>query len=163
MDMTVGEVQVQVRRTAPFTPTEHARGSAMADLVSDVLAHVRHDRPAPDGQPAFLTGAESVSAVVDGVLVGRAVLGPADDAGHRPLGIEVDRDWRGRGIGTRLLVEGGRLARQLGSDEVLLTTESGNPAVLPMLLAAGLRGRIRMAGDELTVRVPVRDLRPLSA
>jgi hypothetical protein len=26
--------------------------------------------------------------------------------------------------------------------------------------AAGLRGRIRMAGDELTVRVPVRDLRP---
>ena len=35
--MTVGDVQVQVRRTAPFTATEHARGAAMADLVSDVL------------------------------------------------------------------------------------------------------------------------------
>ena len=30
-----------------------------------------------------------------------------------------------------------------------------------MVLSAGLRGRIRMAGGELTVRVPVRDLRPL--
>src|SRR5689334_7884663 len=32
MEMTVGDVQVQVRRSAPFTATEHARGSAMADL-----------------------------------------------------------------------------------------------------------------------------------
>jgi hypothetical protein len=43
---------------------------------------------------------------------------------------------------------------------VLLRTGSNNQAVLPMVLAAGLRGRIRMAGDELTVRVPVHDLRP---
>ena len=32
-----------------------------------------------------------------------------------------------------------------------------------MVLAAGLRGRIRMAGDQLTVRIPVRDLKPLRA
>ena len=32
-----------------------------------------------------------------------------------------------------------------------------------MVLAAGLRGRIRMATDVLTVRVPVRELRPLRA
>jgi hypothetical protein len=44
---------------------------------------------------------------------------------------------------------------------MVLTTGSDNPAVLPMVLAAGLRGRIRLAGGELTVRVPVRDLRPL--
>ena len=37
MDMTVGDVQVQVRRTAPFTATEHARGAAMAELVDDDL------------------------------------------------------------------------------------------------------------------------------
>jgi hypothetical protein len=33
--------------------------------------------------------------------------------------------------------------------------------VLPMVLAAGLRGRIRMTGDQPTVRVAVRDLKPL--
>jgi hypothetical protein len=31
------------------------------------------------------------------------------------------------------------------------------------IFPAGLRGRIRMAGGELTVRVPVCDLRPLRA
>ena len=45
----------------------------------------------------------------------------------------------------------------------MLTTRSDNQAVLPMVLAAGLRGRIRMAADTLTVRVPVRDLKPLRA
>ena len=37
MEMTVGDIGVQVRRTAPFTATEHARGAVLADLVSDVL------------------------------------------------------------------------------------------------------------------------------
>ena len=47
MDMTVGDVQVQVRRTAPFTATEHARGAAIADLVSDVLERTRESALAP--------------------------------------------------------------------------------------------------------------------
>jgi hypothetical protein len=32
-----------------------------------------------------------------------------------------------------------------------------------MVLGAGLRGRIRMAGDQLTVRVAVGGLKPLSS
>ena len=40
--------------------------------------------------------------------------------------------------------------------EIVLTTRAGNQAVLPMVLAAGMRGRIRMAADVLTVRLPVR-------
>jgi len=32
-----------------------------------------------------------------------------------------------------------------------------------MVLAAGLRGRIRLAAEVLTVRVPLRDLRPIGA
>jgi hypothetical protein len=30
--------------------------------------------------------------------------------------------------------------------------------VLPLVLSAGLRGRIRMSADRLTVRAPVRDV-----
>ena len=45
--MTVGDVQVQVRRTAPFTATEHARGAALADLVTDVLDRGRDGALAP--------------------------------------------------------------------------------------------------------------------
>jgi L-amino acid N-acyltransferase YncA len=162
MELTVGEVQVQIRRATAFTATEHARGTAIAELVSEVMARAPREAPRPtDGRPSYVVTGERVSAVVDGVAVGVATLAAPAADGSLPLTIEVDLGWRRRGVGTRLLLDAGRLAQQLGADEMVLATGSDNPAVLPMVLAAGLRGRIRLAGGELTVRVPVRDLRPL--
>ncbi|CAI9415597.1 GNAT family N-acetyltransferase [Nocardioides sp. T2.26MG-1] len=170
MEMVVGDVQVQVRRTAPFTATEHARGTAMADLVSDVLERARESAHAPHlgrrvgggATPEYVADGDSVSAIIDGVAVGLAVVRPeAEEPGVRPVTLRVDPAWQRRGIGTRLLVDAARLATTLGADEVVLTTRSDNQAVLPMVMAAGLRGRIRMAADTLVVRVPVRDLKPL--
>nr|WP_179517544.1 GNAT family N-acetyltransferase [Nocardioides perillae] len=171
MDMTVGDVQVQVRRTAPFTATEHARGASMADLVSDVLARARADESAAvapvagrrlggGAAPSFEHDGDVVRAVVDGTVVGAAALRAEVEPGVREVRLRVDAAWQRRGIGTRLLVEVTRLAGASGAGEVLLTTRADNQAVLPMVLAAGLKGRIRMAADVLTVRVPVRDLRP---
>lgn len=170
MDMTVGEVQVQVRRTAPFTATEHARGAAMAELVSDVLARGR-EAMAPTGgrrvgvgsTPEYVIEGDSVRAVIDEVSVGLAVVGgTADEEDSRRVTLRVDPAWQRRGIGTRLLVDAARLAGSMGASEIVLTTRADNQAVLPMVLAAGLRARIRMAADQLTVRVPVRCLKPLT-
>ncbi len=47
------------------------------------------------------------------------------------------------------------MAAARGATELVLTTHADNQAVLPMVLAAGLRGRIRMSGDRLTVRIPL--------
>lgn len=175
MEMIVGDVQVQVHRRAPFTATEHARGSAMAELVNGVLRRTREDaalasnasgRRVGGGATAeFVVAGDTVTALLEGVVVGVAQVQPpiADpEADVRPLTLRVDPAWQRRGIGTRLLIDAARLAHTLGATEVLLTTRSDNQAMLPMVLAAGLRGRIRMAGDVLTVRVPVRDLRPLA-
>lgn len=169
MEMTVGVVQVQVRRTAPFTATEHVRASAMADLVTDVLERSRDLSSAAtpghhaDGGagPDYVASGDSVTALVDGTPVGLAVVGPeTEEECVRAVTLRVDPAWQRRGIGSRLLVESARLANGLGADEIVLTTRAGNQAVLPMVLAAGLRGRIRMSGDVLTVRVPVREMRP---
>ncbi|HYF74177.1 MAG TPA: GNAT family N-acetyltransferase [Nocardioides sp.] len=174
MEMSVGDVQVQVRRTAPFTGTEHARGASLAELVSDVLARARESALAPSlsrrvgggATPEYVAEGDSVSALIDGVAVGLAVVQPeapdGAEPGVRPVTLRVDPAWQRRGIGTRLLVDAARLATALGADEVVLTTRSDNQAVLPMVMAAGLRGRIRMAADTLVVRVPVRDLKPLA-
>ncbi|GAA1788298.1 hypothetical protein GCM10009795_037670 [Nocardioides hankookensis] len=170
MEMTVGDVQVQVRRSAPFTATEHARGSAMADLVSDVLERTRESAMSPSmgrrvgggATPGYVADGDSVSAMIEGQAVGLAVVRPAaEEPDVRPVTLRVDPAWQRRGIGTRLLVDAARLANALGATEIVLTTRSDNQAVLPMVMAAGLRGRIRMASDTLTVRVPVRDLKPL--
>ena len=170
MDMTVGDVQVQVRRTAPFTATEHARGAAIANLVTDVLERTRESAMSPSmgrrvgggATPDYVAEGDSVSAMIEGQAVGLAVVRPAaEEPDVRPVTLRVDPAWQRRGIGTRLLVDAARLANSLGATEILLTTRSDNQAVLPMVMAAGLRGRIRMASDTLTVRVPVRDLKPL--
>ena len=170
MDMTVGDVQVQVRRTAPFTATEHARGAAMAQLVTDVLERGRDGvlpavpsrRVGGGSTPEYVAEGDSVSALVDGTPVGLAVVRPAvGEPGVRPVTLRVDPAWQRRGIGTRLLVDAARLAFGLGAGEIVLTTRADNQAVLPMVLATGLRGRIRMSTDVLTVRIPVRGLRPV--
>jgi ribosomal protein S18 acetylase RimI-like enzyme len=174
MEMTVGDVLVQVRRTAPFTATEHARGASLAELVSDVLNRARESAMAPSpsrrvgggATPEYVAEGDSVSALIDGVPVGLAVVQPEEPggeaAGVRAVTLRVDPAWQRRGIGTRLLVDAARLATALGAAEIVLTTRSDNQAVLPMVMAAGLRGRIRMAADTLVVRVPVRDLKPLA-
>lgn len=175
MEMTVGDVQVQVRRSAPFTGIEQARGRAMADLVSDVLQRSRETaaistasagrRLGTGAVPSYVVDGASVTAIIDGVVVGLATVHPADgeEPDVRPVTLRVDAAWQRRGIGTRLLVDAARLANAAGASEVVLTTRADNQAVLPMVLAAGMRGRIRMAADLLTVRVPVRDLKPLHA
>ncbi len=172
MDMTVGDVQVQVRRTAPFTATEHARGSALAGMVTDVLdrSHLGALAAAPgrrlgDGSaPDYVVAGDQVSAVIDQTTVGLAVLRPAEeDETVRSVSLRVDPAFQRRGIGTRLLVDAARLAHTLGASEILLTTRADNQAVLPMVLAAGLRGRIRLAADVLSVRIGVRELKPLPA
>ncbi|MFT4264509.1 MAG: GNAT family N-acetyltransferase [Nocardioides sp.] len=174
-EFTVGEVQVSVHRTAPFTDTEQARGEAIAGLVSDVIARTQESaaiasnaggrRLGSGATPEYLVEGAGVSAYIDGVVVGSAEVqdaGVNDDGDTvRAVDLKVDAAWQRRGIGTRLLTDASRLANGMGADEILLTTRADNQAVLPMVLAAGLRGRIRMAGDLLTVRVPVRDLKPL--
>lgn len=174
MELTVAEVQVQLRRTAPFTATELVRGAAMADLVSDVLGRSRSAaadallpapgrRVSPGAVPEYVVDGPGVSACVDGTPVGRAVLLPETvEVGVREVSLQVDPAWQRRGIGTRLLVDVARLASSMGIGAIVLTTRADNQAVMPMVLAAGLRGRIRMAAEVLTVRIPVRELKPLS-
>ena len=162
LELTVGTAVIQIRREVPFTPAERERGSALAELVSDVLSREAPTAPptAGDSQPAYVTGDTEVSVLVGGRVVGRAWHEPpagADDPW--PVDMWVDPSWQRRGLGTKLLADIARMARARGAEEIVLTAPADSQSVLPMVLSAGLRGRIRMAGDSLTVRIAVSELR----
>jgi GNAT superfamily N-acetyltransferase len=163
MDLEIGDVVVQLRRTAPFTAAEHARGSALAELVTDVLdAAAVTAAPEPqdvstDQEPVLEVREGEVRAVVAGAVVGRATW-EVDDEHAWHVELAVDPAWRRRGIGSRLLLETARVARTSEAEELVVRTAADNPAVLPLVLGTGLRGRIRMGSDDLTVRIPVRRL-----
>lgn len=167
MDLVVGDVVVQVHRTTPFTATEHTRGASMAGLVTDVLrrdaSYAVRVAPVPGAAraPELVTDGFVVKAVVGAAVVGRAVLGEEAVDGARHLELEVDPGWRRQGLGTRLLKESARLSAALGDDEMSLVTTADNRSVLPMVLGSGMRGRMRVSGAELHVRVPVRDFMPV--
>jgi ribosomal protein S18 acetylase RimI-like enzyme len=165
LDLTVRDVTVQIRRLAPFTATEHARAASLADLVNDVLVrnHPRANglghRVDESAKPEFATYVDGVRATVDDLVIGHATLTPlAGDEGVATVDLAVDPAWRRRGIGTRLLRDAARLASSRRTSALVLTTGADNQAVLAVVLASGLRGRIRMAGDTLTVRIPLADL-----
>lgn len=168
MDLAVDEVAVQIHRHAPFTATEHARGAAMAGLVSDVLSREQpifavssERRMGGSGSPEYAADTEAVTALIDGVPVGHARLRDAlaDSPTVRPVDLEIDPAFRRRGIGTKLLIEISRQAAAAGAEQIMLSATADNQAVMPMVLAAGMRGRIRMAGDVLTVRIIVTGMR----
>lgn len=162
LEMTVGTAVIQIRRETPFTPAERARGAALAELVSDVLSRESPAAPhtAGDALPKYIAGDGEMSVLVSGRVVGRASIstGSAEDDPW-PVDMWVDPVWQRRGIGTRLLAEIARMARARGAEEIVLTAPSDSQAVLPMVLSAGLRGRIRMAGETVTVRIAVNELR----
>jgi len=161
LEMSVANAVVQIRRETPFTPAERARGAALAELVSDVLSRETSAPHTPGTtEPTHVRGTDEVSVLVSGRVVGRASFtegAAADDPW--PVDMWVDPSWQRRGIGTRVLAEIARMARARGAEEIVLTAPADSQAVLPMVLSAGLRGRIRMAGESLTVRIAVNELR----
>ncbi|MBM7518940.1 GNAT family N-acetyltransferase [Nocardioides nitrophenolicus] len=162
LEMTIGaSTTIQVRRDTPFTSIERARASALAELVGEVLdAQVPPSPQQPAaGDPDFVTTGAVVSALAGGKVAGRAEFTTTDGEEPWPVDLWVDPAWHRRGVGTRLLADIARAARAAGAEEIVLTAPSDTKAVLPMVLAAGMRGRIRMAGDSLTVRIALTDLR----
>jgi GNAT superfamily N-acetyltransferase len=164
LEMVVGETAtLQIRREVPFTSVERERAGALAELVGRALeARI----PAPSRRAfgaslEYVADGATVSALAGGLVAGRASY-EVREGEPWPVDLWVDPAWQRRGIGSRLLGEVARLARSGGADEILLAAPADSRGVLPTVLAAGLRGRIRIADDTLTVRVSLAGIRAVA-
>ena len=176
MDMTVGDVQVQVRRTAPLH-RHRARPRRRAGRPRHRRARPRAGSARWPPRPA----AASAAAPTPEYVVRRATRWPRVVDGHpgrprpwsaprregepgvRPVTLRVDPAWQRRGIGTRLLVDAARLAARLGRRR----DRADHPRRQPGGAADGAGRRACAAGSGWPATAhradPVRELKPLPA
>ncbi|HJQ04360.1 MAG TPA: GNAT family N-acetyltransferase [Nocardioides sp.] len=167
LEMVVGDsATLQIRRSVPFTEVERERAAALADLVGRALeARVPVPSRTFGSELEYVAEGPTISALAGGLVAGRATAEApegsegSEETGPWPVDIWVDPAWQRRGIGTRLLTEIARSVRARGGGEIVLQAPGDSAAVLPMVLSAGLRGRIRVADGTLTVRISLAELR----
>lgn len=126
-------------RPAAVIPPAAAAGNAVVEYVVEgdsVLAKIG----------AYTVGAAKLHAVVDGTVEASLEVAPA---------------WRRMGIGRKLLRQVSGLAAGRGATELMMLAPPTEEGVVPVLAAAGMRGRIRLTEQGLSVHVSLAGVRPI--
>ncbi|MET3961159.1 GNAT superfamily N-acetyltransferase [Marmoricola sp. OAE513] len=127
-------------RSAVGVPPTPAAGSAVVEYVVDddsVLAKIG----------VHVVGAARLHAVVDGTVEASLEVAPA---------------WRRLGIGRQLLRQVSGLAAGRGAGELMMVAPPTEEGVVPVLAAAGMRGRIRLTEQGLSVHISLAGVRPVT-
>ncbi|GAB3659950.1 hypothetical protein GCM10027596_18000 [Nocardioides korecus] len=163
-----------------WSATEHSRAAALRGLASTVAsaavapatgsgpsgpaapvrrsAPVEYDvAPAPDDRTQAVPGLLGVVARIGGHVVGVATF--RGDATVPELGVEVAPAWRRLGIGTGLLLRAAAQVADAGHADLLLVAPAEEEGVVPMVLGAGLRARVRVSAGTLAARIAVTGVR----
>jgi GNAT superfamily N-acetyltransferase len=145
-----------------WSATEQVRANALTEFAERA-------RSAADIPPASAAGSAVVEYVVSeeqvqariGVhVVGAATLhAVVDDEVEATL--EVAPAWRRLGIGRQLLRQVSGLAAGRGATELVMLAPATEEGVVPVLAAAGMRGRIRLTEQGLSVHVSLAGVRPI--
>jgi GNAT superfamily N-acetyltransferase len=132
-------------RSAADIPPTSAAGSAVVEYeIEDdaVLARIG----------VHVVGAARLIAVVDSPGAGSSV----------EASLEVAPAWRRLGIGRQLLRQVSGLAAGRGAVELMMLAPPTEEGVVPVLAAAGMRGRIRLTEEGLSVHISLAGVRPLT-
>jgi RimJ/RimL family protein N-acetyltransferase len=88
---------------------------------------------------AILPGGTHLAVEAGGAVVGHAFLVPTERAGVAEYAIFLDREIRGRGVGTQVNRIAARLARERGLRQLWLSVEPHNRAAVRSYQKAGFR------------------------
>ncbi len=145
-----------------WSATEQVRAAALTEFADRA-------RSAADLPPASAAGSAVVEYVIEGETVlakiGAHVVGAAtltrflDAAAEASL--EVAPAWRRLGVGRQLLRQVSGLAAARGAAELVMLAPATEEGVAPVLAAAGMRGRIRLTEQGLSVHVSLAGVRPI--
>ena len=148
-----------------WSATEQVRAEVLREIAQRGLpAAADEPAPSPASVPASVVEYDvdeaGVVARIGQHVVGAARLHALVD-GTVEAGLEVAPAWRRLGIGRQLLRQlRGRAAAQ-GASEMVLLAPASEEGVVPVLAASGMRGRIRLTEQGLSVHVSLAGVRPI--
>lgn len=162
-DSLPAELTALLGARVSWSATEQVRAAALTELAERA-------RTAADLPPSSAAGTavveyalteESVQAKIGAYVVGAAKLHAIVD-GSVDASLEVAPAWRRLGIGRQLLRQVSGLAAGRGAVELVMLAPPTEEGVVPVLAAAGMRGRIRLTEAGLSVHVSLAGVRPIS-
>ncbi len=134
------------------------------DLVTALEAEIFAEDPwtsAMVGEELRAPGRHYVAALLDDTVVGYAGIAIGSDADVMTIGVRMSA--RGRGVGTFLLAELLRAAREAGAQRVFLEVRASNGSAIGLYARAGFTriGRVRRyfrnpVEDAVTMRADLR-------
>jgi GNAT superfamily N-acetyltransferase len=148
-----------------WSATEQVRAEVLTAIADRGRSAAARDcAPPPASVP---TSVVEYDVTDSGVVarIGQHVVGAAglhamvDDAVE--AGLEVAPAWRRLGIGRQLLRTLSGLAAGRGAVEMVLLAPASEEGVVPVLAASGMRGRIRLTEQGLSVHVSLAGVRPI--
>ena len=142
-----------------WSATEQVRAETLRELAA--LGRPAQTPPAAGSAVVEYDVTETgVVARIGDHVVGAGRLHALVD-GSVEAGLEVAPAWRRLGIGRQLLGQLSGLAAGRGAAEMVLLAPAADEGVVPVLAAAGMRGRIRLTEAGLSVHVSLAGVRPL--
>jgi GNAT superfamily N-acetyltransferase len=161
-DSLPAELTALLGARVSWSATEQVRAAALTEFADRA-------RLAADIPPTSAAGGAVVEYAVDEdcvlAKIGAHVVGAAklsafvDDEVEATL--EVAPAWRRLGIGRQLLRQVSGLAVARGATELMMLAPPTEEGVVPVLAAAGMRGRIRLTEQGLSVHVSLAGVRPI--
>ncbi|HET6153737.1 MAG TPA: GNAT family N-acetyltransferase [Marmoricola sp.] len=145
-----------------WSATEQVRADALAELAESAqsVAAVPPTAAAGSAVVEYVVESDAVLAKIGAHVVGaatlHAIVGESVEAG-----LEVAPAWRRLGIGRQLLRQVCGLAAGRGAAELSMLAPATEEGVVPVLAAAGMRGRIRLTEEGLSVHVSLAGVRPI--
>ncbi|MFL6108136.1 MAG: GNAT family N-acetyltransferase [Marmoricola sp.] len=163
-DRLPAELTALLGARVSWSATEQVRATALTELADRA-------RPAAGSPPTSAAGSAVVEYTVeDGAVLARigvhvvgaarlhAIVGDTVEAS-----LEVAPAWRRLGIGRQLLRQISGLAAGRGAGELMMLAPPTEEGVVPVLAAAGMRGRIKLTEAGLTVHISLAGVRPIGS
>ncbi|RNL80949.1 GNAT family N-acetyltransferase [Nocardioides marmorisolisilvae] len=143
-----------------WSATEQVRASVLTEFADRARSVAPPAATAGSAVVEYEVGEEQVLARIGVHVVGAAKLhAVVDDAVEASL--EVAPAWRRLGIGRQLLRQISGLAAGAGATELVMLAPPTEEGVVPVLAAAGMRGRIKLTEEGLSVHVSLAGVRPI--